>query len=83
MVDQDKKTFLIRVRDIRSKYYGPLSILGNEEDRNIMLMLLDNLKSRKFRLFLKDKNIENPKYWATINLLFVLSSQTNEKKQHN
>lgn len=57
---------LIWNRTLTGKYYLEISILYNEEYSGMFLMLLENLMTLKFRLHMKDTNLDMPDYWSFV-----------------
>lgn len=57
---------LVWNKEVSAKYYETFSILFDEEYSGMFLMLLENLKTVKFNLLMKDTNLDMPDYWSFV-----------------
>lgn len=69
-------------KELTDKYYESHSIIANDEYSGMFLMLLESLKSMKFKLSINDPNLNSTDYWSfVIPAKVVFSGSPQQSKQ--
>ena len=65
---------LIWNRHILHSCYEERALLRDEEQSSTLILLIETLKKLRFRMFLKDPNLDRTDFWSTVKLLDVISA---------